>query len=330
MWGESGGGCGLHGWCGVCAGGYGVATGTLNVASPAIANQANVTLSGTGALAAAVHMTPATINFPVTGAGQTSSATTVTVTNTGVADALTDLMLTAPAGFVLVNNACMASLAPGVSCTVGVEFAPTAAGEQTGDLTVSSSALPAAATAALNGMGFDFTVTFLGSSMQSVASGQTALYTLVLTPLSGSAGAFSFACGSLPADAICTFNPTAEMLSSGVTGNVTVQVSTGSATSTSRLIGPGAWSVVPVLCGLVLLPLGWKRRGEFLHGMLPLMVLGILAAGALSCAKSGGGTGGGSGSDGGAGSTPAGTYSVTVTVTSTGVSHSVPLTLTVD
>ena len=57
-------------------------------------NQANVTLSGAGALAAAVQVTPATISFPVTGAGQTSSATTVTVTNTGLADALTDLTLT--------------------------------------------------------------------------------------------------------------------------------------------------------------------------------------------------------------------------------------------
>jgi hypothetical protein len=307
----------------------GAATGTLNVASAAIANQANVTLSATGALAAAVQVTPATINFPVTGAGLTSSATMVTVTNAGVADALTDLTLAAPAGFLLVNNTCAASLGPGMSCTAGVKFAPTAAGAQAGNLTVSSTALPAAAQVALSGMGFDFTVTFLGSSTQSVASGQTALYTLVLTPLSGSAGAFTFACGSLPANAECAFNPTAETLSSGVTGNVTVQVSTGS--STSRLNGPGAWSVVPVLCGLVLLPLGWKRRGRVLQGVIWLALLGILVGGVASCAESGGGTGGGSGSAGaGGGSTPAGTYSVSVTVTSTGVSHSVPLTLTVD
>jgi hypothetical protein len=253
----------------------------------------------------------------------------VTVTNAGVADALTDLTLAAPAGFLLVNNTCAASLGPGMSCTAGVKFAPTAAGAQAGNLTVSSTALPAAAQVALSGMGFDFTVTFLGSSTQSVASGQTALYTLVLTPLSGSAGAFTFACGSLPANAECAFNPTAETLSSGVTGNVTVQVSTGS--STSRLNGPGAWSVVPVLCGLVLLPLGWKRRGRVLQGVIWLALLGILVGGVASCAESGGGTGGGSGSAGaGGGSTPAGTYSVSVTVTSTGVSHSVPLTLTVD
>jgi hypothetical protein len=226
-----------------------------------------------------------------------------------------------------VNNTCAASLAPGASCAAGVEFVPTAAGAQTGNLTVSSSALPSATTVALNGMGFDFTVTFLGSSMQSVASGQTALYTLVLTPLSGSAGAFTFLCGSLPANAVCTFNPTAETLNSGVTGNVTVQVSTGS--STSRLNGRGAWGVVPVLCGLVLLPLGWKRRRRVLHFVVLVALLGIVVGWVGSCAESGGGTGGGSGGAG-TGSTAAGTYSVPVTVTSTGVSHSTTLTLTVD
>jgi hypothetical protein len=301
-----------------------VITGTLNATSSALVPQANVTLSGTGALAAAVQVTPATITFPVTGAGQTSSATTVTVTNTGAANTLTDLALAAPAGFPLVNNTCAASLGPGASCTAGVEFAPTAAGTETGNLTVSSSALPTAATVALNGMGFDFTVMFLGSNTQSVASGQTALYTLVLTPLAGSAGAFTFACGSLPADAACTFSPTAETLNSGVTGNVTVQVSTGSST-TAQLKGAGAWGVVPLFCGLVLLPLGWKRRGKVLHGVVLVALLGILIGGVASCAESGGGSG-----SSGAGSTAPGTYSVPVTVTSTGVSHSVPLTLTVD
>jgi hypothetical protein len=176
-------------------------------------------------------------------------------------------------------------------------------------------------------MGFDFAVTFSGSSAQSVASGQTALYTLVLTPLSGSAGAFTFLCSSLPANAACTFNPTAETLNSGVTGNVTVQVSTGSST-TAQLDGPGAWGIVPILCGLVLLPLGWKRRGRVLRGVVLIVLLGILVGGVASCAKSGGGTGGSGGA--GAGSTAAGTYSVPVTVTSTGVSHSTTLTLTVD
>ena len=297
----------------------GAINGTLNVASPAIATQANVTLSGMGALAAALEVTPATIAFATTGVGLTSSATTVTVTNTGAANTLTNLALTAPAGFVLVNNTCAASLGPGVSCTAGVEFAPMASGAQTGNLTVTSGAFTS--TVALSGMGFDFTVAVSGSSTQSVASGQNALYTLVLTPLSGSSGAFTFACDSLPVDAVCTFSPTAETLNAGVTGNVTVQVSTGSTAASL-----GAWRVLPLVCGLVLLPLGWRRR----RVLCALVLLGVLM-GVASCAKSGGGTGGGGGGSGSGGNdTPAGTYAVPVTVTSTGVSHSATLTLTVD
>jgi hypothetical protein len=296
--------------------------GTLNVDSPAIANQASVTLGGTGVLAAALVVTPATIAFPTTGAGLTSSAATVTVTNTGAVSALTNLSLTAPAGFALVNNTCAASLGPGVSCTAGVEFAPAAAGAQTGNLTVTTSSLAAPATVALSGIGFDFTVMVSGSNTQSVASGQNALYTLVLTPLAGSSGAFTFACDSLPVDAVCTFNPAAETLNAGVTGNVMVQVSTGSTAASL-----GVWRVLPVVC-VLLLPLGWRRGRRRFFG---LILLAILMGGAGSCAKAGGGMGGGGGGSGSGGnSTPAGTYAVPVTVTSTGVSHSAALTLTVD
>ncbi len=312
----------------------GVVNGTLNVASISIAIPANVTLSGSGANTAAIQLAPATISFAITGAGQTSSATTVTVTNAGAVATLNNLALAVPAGFLLVNNTCAATLGAGLSCTAGVEFAPTAGGAQMGNLTVSTSTLPTGASIPMNGMGFDFTVAVSGSSTQSVASGQTALYTLVLTPLSGSSGAFILACDALPTDTLCIFNPSTETLNAGVTGNVTVQVSTGSSTTASRLKGPGAWGVLPLVCGLMLLPLGWKRRRIFLQGAILLALLSILSGGIASCAKSGGGTGGGGGGGGGggsgAGSTPAGTYSIPVTVTSTGVSHSATLTLTVD
>jgi hypothetical protein len=186
----------------------------------------------------------------------------------------------------------------------------------------------------MQGMGFDFTVSVTGSSTQSVAGGENAAYTLVLTPLNGSSGTFAFVCDSLPASAICVFSPATETLTPGATGNVAVTISTGSTTSLLRLKGPRGWGALPLVCGLLLLPLGWKSRRKALHGLALLMLLGALAGGVASCAKSGGGTGGGTGGSGGSGgltgTTPAGTYSVPVTVTSTGVSHSATLTLTVD
>jgi hypothetical protein len=308
----------------------GAEAGTLSVTSSSFATPANVTLGGTGALAAAIQVTPATINFGTTGVGATSSPVNLTVTNSGVASPLSNLMLAVPAGFQLLNNTCASSLGPGASCTAQVEFSPTAAGAQTGSLTVSSSSVANGVQVPLTGAGFDFTVAVSGASNQSVASGLSASYTLVLTPLNGSSGAFTFACNSLPANAVCIFNPSGETLSSGVTGNVTAQVSTGSTAASVRWNGPGEWGALPLFCGLLLLPLKWKRNRKALHGAVLIALLAILVGGVGSCAKSGGGTGGGLGSATGELSTPPGTYSIPVTVTSTGVSHNATLTLTVD
>lgn len=309
----------------------GVETGTLTVSSPAISNTATVLLSGSGAVAAGIQVTPATISFAATGVGLTSNATTVTVTNTGVTTVLNGLELAASSGFALVNDTCGSSLGPGASCTAGVEFAPTAAGALAGKLTVISSSPATSVSVALQGTGFDFTLAFSGAGAQTVSGGTSASYTVVITPLGGLAGSFTFECASLPANALCTFNPASESLTAGATGNVVVQISTGSATALNRSTG---WGLTPLLCGLLLWPLmGWRgRRG--LQRMALLIALGAVVACVASCAKSGGGTGGGGGGGGtggeGGATTPAGTYSIPVTVTSTGVSHSVTATLTVD
>ena len=231
----------------------GAANGTLTALSSSIGNTAVVDLSGTGAVASAIQVTPPNLTFATTGVGQTSIPATVTVTNTGIAATLSGLALAIPAGFQLVNNTCAATLGPGLSCTAQVEFAPTAAGAQAGSLTVTSSTVPASATVALQGMGFDFTVTVSGSSTQSVAAGQNATYTLMLTPLNGSSGTFAFACSSLPSNALCTFNPVGETLNGGAAGNVTVEVSTGGSTVGALRRGPGVWSAVPLVCGVLLL-----------------------------------------------------------------------------
>jgi hypothetical protein len=309
----------------------GPAYGTFTATSAAIANQAIVPLSGTGALAAAIQVTPAAINFASIGVGLDSAPATVTITNIGTVTALSNLALTVPVSFQLVNNTCAATLAPGSSCTAGVVFAPTAAGAQTGSLTVTSTTVAAAATVPLQGMGFDFTVAVSGSSIQSVAAGLSASYTLVLTPLNGSAGTFTFACGSLPVNAVCVFNPASETLNAGVTGNVTVQISTATPTTAALSRKPGPWGVLPLVCGLFLLPFGWRRRRRTLHRILLLALLSVLIGAIASCATSGGGTGGGTnGLSGGSATTPAATYSISVTAASTGVSHSTGLTLTVD
>jgi hypothetical protein len=304
----------------------GIEVGTLTVSSASNGSVALVELSGTGAVASAIQVTPATIlPFATTGVGQTSSPVTVTVSNTGITTALSNLVLAVPAGFQLANDTCAASLGPGMSCTAGVVFTPTAAGLQMGNLTVSSSSAANAVSLPLQGMGFDFTVAVYGSNTQSVAEGLTADYTLIFTPLNGSSGSFSFACGSLPANAVCGFSGASGVVSSGATGSVTVAVSTGSSTTAVRLQRHAIWRFLPVLCGLLLLPSGWKKRRKVWYNVA---LLAMMAGGVSSCTVSGGGSGGGGGII--PGTTPAGTYSITVTVTSNGLSHSIPVTLTVD
>jgi hypothetical protein len=297
------------------------ATGTLTVSSPSVATQATVALTGQGG----ILVTPAAISFATTGVNTASAAQTVTVTNLGTTNTLTGLALAVPAGFQLVNNNCPATLGPGTSCTAGVEFVPASAGAQTGSLTATTSTVQAPPVA-LSGTGFDFTVAISGASSQTVAGGQTANYTLVLTP-NAAQGTFAFQCGTLPANALCIFNPSTETLGTGVQGNVTVEISTGSG-SASNTAGPAVWRMLPLACGLLLLPLALGRRRK---ALLLVALLAVLAGGVSSCTSSGGGgSGGGSGGQSKTGATPPGTYTISVTATSTGVAHPVTVTLTVD
>jgi len=310
----------------------GPATGVLNIVSPSIANPANVLLSGTGSLAASLQVAPTSIDFGTTGVGLTSSPTVVTVTNSGTTTALNNLALTAPAGFQLVNNTCTATLAPGLNCTVGVEFEPAAAGPQAASLAVTSSSVSAPVAVPLSGMGFDFAVTVSGSSSQTVAAGTSAKFTLVITPLNGSAGTFTFGCNAPPANALCIFSPSTESLNSGVTGNLTITISTGSATAAIRPQRLGAVGKVALACALVLLPFGLRSRRRILFSAVLFLLLGGMAGGVTACTHFSGNIGGGgsTGGSGGGGTTAPGTYSIPVTVTSTGVSHNATLSLTVD
>ena len=297
------------------------ATGTLTVSSPDVATPASVALIGSGG----IQVTPAAITFPTTGAGTASTPATVTVMNLSATDALAGLALNVPAGFQLVANACGATLAPQASCTAGVEFAPTAAGRQTGNLAVTTSTL-SAAPVALSGMGFDFAAAISGSTSQTVSSGQTADFALALSSVNGSQGTVSLQCSSLPAHAACVFNPGTVTVNGNAQGSVTVAISTGQATAASAGAPAGPWRVVPLLACVFLLPLALRRRRAL---MIVALLAAVLCFGAVACTSSGGG-GGPTGSGGGGNTTPAGTYSIQIAASSTGVQHAVTVTLTVD
>jgi hypothetical protein len=238
--------------------------------------------------------------------------------------ALSKFVLTASSGFKIASTTCGTSLAANAHCTANLVFTPASVGSTLGELSITSSELPATEVVPLSGTGYDFSSEISGSASQTVASGQTATYTLSVRPEGGSDGTFTFQCGSLPEYAACAFNPSNLSVASIVSGQVLVQISTSR--SSAKLQPPAwRWTALPISFGLLMVPLVARRRRGLWLGLL--LVLGL--AGMSGCASVGGG----------AGSTPPpstahnaapGTYKVPVTITSNGVQHTVNLTLVVN
>jgi hypothetical protein len=308
----------------------GAVNGVLNVSSSAFVTAAVAILSGTGGAAGSVRLQPTTLNFSTVGVGDSSAAQTVTITNNGV-ETLTALAISISNGFQLGSTTCTTSLAVGSSCTAQVMFTPTTAGHKTGSLTVASPSLAASVQLPLTGTGFDFTVSPSGQASQTVASGQSASFSLSLATIGGASGTFTFSCGSLPANSSCAFNPPSELVSADATGSVSVKITTGLASTSAQnknaLPGPFVLSSLSVALSIFLLPFTIRRRRQ---GMLLLAILILSSFGLASCAGAGGGGSGGPPSNPANGTTPAGTYPVVVTATANGLSHKTTLSLTVD
>jgi len=303
--------------------GVGSVTAALGISSSTIGVQAvSVPLNGSGTITGGLTVSPSNVVFGVSGLAQSSGSQIVTLTNS-TATAIPAISLAVTGPFALATNTCAGGLAVAASCAISVVFSPTVAGPASGTLTISSAALALPIPVPLTGTGFSYTFTTEATSSQSVAAGQTANYTLDITP-SGAQAVFSIACGTLPQYASCALNPTTETLNSGVAGNVEVNISTGDATS-SKLEPVSGWHAAPLLCGLLLLPFALARRRRFL---LLAVLACILGSGVTACTSSGGGTGGSPPVQGH--TTPAGTYSIQVNALANGVSQSVTLTLTVD
>lgn len=306
----------------------GVITGTLAVSSSSFVNAATAVLTGTGGAAGSIQLQPASLTFATTGVGTTSATQTITLINNGPVT-LSSLVLTASGSFRIASTTCGSTLASAASCSAQIAFAPTTAGQQTGNLTVSSPTLPSSTQLPLSGMGFDFSLSSSGQSSHTIASGQTASYSLTFAPSSGSSGTFTLACGSLPANSSCTFNPPSETVAADATGSVTLQIATGRSWSSAQLLNtgrPSASHILTITCILLGFPLAFCRTKR---SWVPLVFVALTSFGIAACAGAGVRSGGTLPS-GLTNATPAGTYSVEVTATANGVSHMLTLTLTVD
>ena len=293
-----------------------------------------VALHGTGIAPAGVSLAPTGgLQFAATAVGSTAAVQTVTLTNNGgVPLAITSITMQGDFGMAAQASTCGTTLPAGSACTMGVAFAPAAAGPRTGTLVVTSSAANSPHRLTMSGEGVDFQMAPNGSTSQTVASGKTAAYPLVVSSVAGVPGAVAIACTGLPANAACSISPASVTL--GAPTQVLVSVATGvtlsaaerePATSAQR---SGMWLAGLLPVGLLLL----RRRSTPVRALLCVVVsLGLFGAGGCGAGRAiptdlagsgGGGTAGGA-------VTPTGTYAITVTATSAGLTRSVPLTLIV-
>ena len=172
---------------------------------------------------------------------------------------------------------------------------------------IGSAAYSLAITAATPG---SFTVTG-APAMATVSAGQSATYTVNITPKDGFTAPVTFACSGLPAESTCAFTPKSVTPAGGaVTTTMTITTTAGTVATNVR---PGALGYLGRgLCGLAGLALLYVPRRFRGKGRWVMLVLaGILSAGLLP------GCGGSQPSSSGTtGGTPPGTSIVTITASS--------------
>ncbi|MDE3104782.1 MAG: choice-of-anchor D domain-containing protein [Acidobacteriota bacterium] len=302
----------------------GAVSGTLTV-SDSYRSQ-TVTLSGTGLAPAGVSLSPSSgLSFPATPVGISSSAQQITLTNNGGV-VLNIAHLAVRGDFTLSGGSCSSQLAPASSCTAQLIFTPTAAGSRNGTLSVTDDAAGSPQTLPLTGTGVDFSLAADGSLSATIASGGSATFPLLLSPVSASPIPVSFACVGVPSSATCTIQPAGVTLATTTVVSITVQtgVTTGSVAPQWQRRGRALWLAL-------LLPLALPTLRRRPRGLLTLLAVAAVTA---CLAATGCGSGrlipGTAAAPVTAGpATPSGTYSMAVTATAAGLTRTVNLTLTV-
>jgi len=311
--------------------------GTLTVNSSSSSSPLTAALSGTG-LSNLSGLTLSTYaldlgSFEV-GAGAygqgASPAFPVFVTNNDTtavtfAQPLTSQGIAFPVvGDFLSNNNCGKTLAAGATCGMNLYFKPTTTGTRIGSLTIVSTASNGTQTLTLSGNGTDYTAAGNPDTV-TVTQGGTAVFPIVLTPISGYSHPISLSCQALPATGTGCSSLQAT-LGPATTVNFSV------ATTPKNLYGVIGGTAVPgnsrslrtwllCLCSLLALVLvGRTRRLARTAGLLALLLALLWPAGGCS----------GKQPTPDPNATPPGTYTFTVvTIDTLQLTKTVSLTLVV-
>lgn len=319
----------------VAAGGYctinvtfspaavGSRSGTLTITDNAPSSPQTVLLGGTGGPPVPIiSLSPTGLTFASQAVGATSTAQMVTLSNNGSAT-LTISNIAASGDFAQTST-CGTSVANGSNCAISVTFTPTASGTRNGTLTITDNASGSPHAVALSGNGMDISVS-ASSTSAAITAGQPANYTLSISPLGGFNQSVSLSCSGAPPQATCSVSPTSLTPPAMATVTVTTKAH-------SMLVpGPSAPALRPLvkpqpdLLPLLVLPVFVILKRRWASTKRASLAFAAVIVSVLLWA----GCGGGGGTNQMQG-TPTGTYTLTVTAASGSLTHTIPLTLTVN
>jgi hypothetical protein len=293
---------------------------------------------GAGPATPGAMTSPANLSFGNQSVGTTSSPLTITLRNNGILTlAIKNISFTGTNSedFSQTND-CGTSLAIGNSCSINVTFDPTAAGGRNAMVSITDDASGSPQTIPVSGTGQDVMISASPTS-NTVAAGQSATYSLSISPLSGFNQSISLSCSGAPTAATCSVSPTSITFNGSNPATATVTVTTMARSLILR--GPGRphlWRRVHFPVGLALLVL----MLVFVAGLERLVTIrqrppwrnmvatmGLVALLALMIASCGGGGGGGRGANS---STPPGTFNLTVSAKAGSFVRNMRLTLVVN
>jgi hypothetical protein len=255
--------------------GTGVLPGTLSITDTATTSPQTVPLTGTG-IAPAVVFSPTSLTFADQTVGTSSTASVVSLTNTGTATlTITSITITGTnSGDYSETNTCGTSVAAGASCTISTIFTPAASGTRTANISVADNASGSPQLVPVTGTGIAPQVSLSPSSLVfgSVAVGKSSAASTLTLSNAGNAtltissiaitgtnpGDFSQTnnCGSsLAAATSCTINVTLTPAASG-TRQASVSVSDNATGSpqTASLSGTGTAATVSFSTSSVTFP----------------------------------------------------------------------------
>ena len=306
-----------------------------------------VALSGTG-LQAVVSLSPYTLAFTGQDVGIHGPSQTITVYNTGNAPLTISSVQASsgngPSSFGEINQ-CAAAIPIGMFCTISVFFDPVTTGSITGTLTLTDDATGSPQTLPLLGAGEDFSLQVgqQSNTSDAISAGQTAAFTLTLTPEGGFSQPVTLACLGAPQDSTCTLSASKVTLNPGAPSTVSLDVATMAPASAAPRKWPGPpaaalkalWSLLCFAAIGALAALRFtapsRRQNKAFTATAPALLALVLLLGSalLSC-----GGGGSAPSPGPSAGTPSGTYPLTVVATfysgTVPLSHNLSLTLKVN